>query len=63
MPDLKPCPFCGAEPKFDKISWGQTEEHCVICPGCNIVFTVDWLNPEMDDLADEWNRRTCGENT
>ncbi len=60
---LKPCPFCGAEPKATHIGNERTKKRSVIikCPKCRIErkdsamqFDFDWLEKVA---AEHWNTR------
>jgi Lar family restriction alleviation protein len=46
---LKPCPFCGCEPKF-----GKYISASVICPGCLIPTVSQGTD---DEAVEKWNRR------
>lgn len=61
--ELKPCPFCGEEPRvethLDEDIWTHNTVKWVkvICPGCEI-STSSW--PESvaeEEVYDVWNRR------
>lgn len=56
-PDLKSCPFCGGKAFFDKMYVVNEDEYCIACAQCDCVFTISWLSPDKDDLAEAWNRR------
>lgn len=58
MEELKPCPFCGAEPKMIQIKNG----FMIKCPSCLIQkrqkvlrLSLEWLSGEM---IKDWNTRT-----
>ena len=56
--ELRNCPFCGGEVYFTTMYVGNGgEEHCIACEGCDMLFTIDWLSPDKEDLAAFWNRR------
>lgn len=61
MPELKPCPFCGGQAFFDKMYVVNEDEYCIACSQCDCVFTISWLSPDKDDLAEAWNRRANDE--
>lgn len=49
--DLKPCPFCGGNVRFDKLY------SVIYCDGCDMVFTLDDCTASDDEIIKEWNRR------
>ena len=59
--DLKPCPFCGADPYTEE---GGTEGYYVSCPACLCVVGEAWgqsgglglFKTEAEAIA-AWNRR------
>lgn len=54
--DLKPCPFCGGNVRFDK-AYSYFRHSIIYCDGCDIVFTMDGFDAVDDDVARAWNRR------
>ena len=50
MPDLKPCPFCGGQPR--KLGWNR-KAPAVMCGPCGYWMTQITL----DELVTKWNRR------
>ena len=53
--ELKPCPFCGAEPKRVKMENGM---HYVMCNNLKCRATVvTFAFPRMSDATKAWNRR------
>lgn len=56
-PDLEHCPFCGGDVFFTTMYVGNGEENCIACEGCDMIFTIDWLSPDKETLAEMWNRR------
>ena len=56
MIELKPCPFCGCEVYFDK-SYSYFRGSTIYCPDCDMVFTLDNLDADNDQIAEAWNRR------
>ena len=53
---LKPCPFCGAEPRGPEAYnnyVGPNQEWWIECDNCSVV--LDGLN--KDDLISRWNTR------
>lgn len=63
MLELKPCPFCGSEVRFNHAVTG--EPISVWCNRCHTltIFSrvdTDWTRPFgeiMDEIAEAWNRR------
>ena len=54
--DLKPCPFCGGNVRFDK-AYSYFRDSVIYCDGCDIVFTMYGSDALDDDVARVWNRR------
>jgi hypothetical protein len=56
---LKPCPFCGAEPKIAKLANGGIYVHCanVKCP----VLPSGFVGRDVGEVVAAWNTRR-GEN-
>ena len=54
--DLKPCPFCGGNVRFDK-AYSYFRDSVIYCDGCDIVFTMYGFDALDDDVARVWNRR------
>lgn len=62
MSDLKPCPFCGAEPvRSDCIGCGYVQ---ILCPECNANISIvlkskqdDQIRIAEDELIRRWNNR------
>lgn len=56
MGELKPCPFCGGKPFFDKDDSGWNWIECSDCHACSNqkVSAMDDCKPI---LAEEWNNR------
>ena len=53
MPDLSPCPFCGAKVKlWDYAGFGVVR--VIECVTCHVRFVFPW----NDDIAEHWNRRS-----
>lgn len=56
--ELKPCPFCGAEPRL-----GETTscDHVVDCPKCGVTMLDDmtWDDgyDSIKNVSDKWNSR------
>ena len=63
--ELKPCPFCGAEPTVTCIgNWATKSRKVRIeCPGCHITRTVATLTQGnkwcMDVIVSHWNTRAA----
>ena len=59
--DLKPCPFCGGEPRIrkrmdeDLFTHNAVEWAGVFCANCNIGF--DWPPDVEPDAVTQWNTR------
>lgn len=67
MTELKPCPFCGAEPELIRRGNEHTRKRSVDvrCPECRvqrtdaaIVHDLDWLESRA---VENWNRRRSDE--
>lgn len=56
MIELKPCPFCGCDVYFDE-AYSYFRDSVIYCPNCDIVFTLDNLDADNDQVAEAWNRR------
>ena len=56
MIELKPCPFCGCDVYFDK-SYSYFRGSTIYCPDCDMVFTLDNIDADNDQVAEAWNRR------
>lgn len=64
MPDLLPCPFCGASPEAMDWHGGPKAQIFIECPngnyadedgGCSV--GPDVVGSDMEDAAARWNRR------
>lgn len=58
MIELKPCPFCGGDVRFDK-AYSYFRDSVIYCDGCGMVFTLDDCAASDDIIVRAWNRR-CG---
>lgn len=56
MDELKPCPFCGGDVRFDE-AYRYFRDNMIYCDGCDMVFTLDDCTASDDDIARAWNRR------
>lgn len=54
--DLKPCPFCGGNVRFEK-AYSYFHDTVIYCDRCDIVFMMDDYDASDDDVARAWNRR------
>jgi Lar family restriction alleviation protein len=54
--DLKPCPFCGGDVRFDK-AYSYFRDSVIYCDGCDMVFTLDDCAASDVDIIKAWNRR------
>lgn len=54
--ELKPCPFCGGDVRFDKACI-YFKDSVIYCDGCDMVFTLDDRAASDDDIIRVWNRR------
>lgn len=54
--ELKPCPFCGGDVRFDK-ACSYFRDSVIYCGGCGMVFTLDDCAASDDDIVRAWNRR------
>lgn len=54
--ELKPCPFCGGEAKFENFGY-QVYIKCTKCKATSATFLsrVDYC--AVDEVAKAWNRR------
>ena len=58
--DLKPCPFCGDNVRFD-VAYSYFRDIVIYCDGCDMVFTLDDCEATASEIAETWNRRTFDE--
>ena len=56
MNELKKCPFCSGEVRFDK-AYSYFRDTVIYCDGCDRVFTLDDCNTTQEQIAEAWNRR------
>lgn len=56
-PDLKPCPFCGGEAKFNLFCGN----YCVTCTAC-MGGVFPFPRSTKEEAAKNWNRRVTDEN-
>jgi Lar family restriction alleviation protein len=60
---LKPCPFCGSDPRVRKRQDESLWSHNIVtwtavgCPECEVEF--DWPEGGESNAAEEWNRRAA----
>ena len=54
--DLKPCPFCGGNVRFDE-AYSYFRDIVIYCDSCDMVFTLDDCETTASEIADAWNRR------
>lgn len=62
MNELKPCPFCGGNVRFDE-AYSYFRDAVIYCDGCDMVFTLDDCKASNDKIAQVWNRRGAYEDT
>ena len=53
--ELKPCPFCGAEPVLSQDYFGRYDVRC-LNTGCEIMPSTR-VYDKAEDAAASWNRR------
>ncbi len=66
MPELKPCPFCGANAKcvshhensYDEGRWYEIGCETADCPGNELLVVDSYINGEFHRIAAEWNTRS-----
>ena len=58
--ELKPCPFCGSEVRFDN-AYSYFRDAVIYCDECDMVFTLDDCNTTQEQIVEAWNRRKTGE--
>ena len=51
--DLKPCPFCGAQPETVDV-----QAHGVVCPSCGVEGALGYEDGRISAIAG-WNRRAA----
>ena len=56
MTELKPCPFCGCDVRFDE-AYSYFRDTVIYCDGCDMVFTLDDCKATAAEIAEAWNRR------
>ena len=54
--DLKPCPFCGGNVRFEK-AYSYFCDTVIYCDSCDMVFALDDCEATDSEIADAWNRR------
>jgi len=52
--EIKPCPFCGAEPKLDV--YGNGHHYQVSCPSCKCIH-IGVFYSYGTDAINAWNKR------
>lgn len=58
MPEVKPCPFCGAKPILDKNeNYNGETIYQVYCPSSVVRVETTWFDNE-EAAIEAWNRRT-----
>ena len=57
MIELKPCPFCGCDVLYFDKSYSYFRGSTIYCPDCDMVFTLDNIDADNDQVAEAWNRR------
>lgn len=54
MTELKSCPFCGREAKFEKFYFDEHYDWKVKCTGC---FAGTYFEDTQEEAAQAWNER------
>lgn len=54
--DLKPCPFCGGDVRFDE-AYSYFRDTVIYCDSCDMVFTLDDCEATNSEIVEAWNRR------
>jgi len=56
--NLKPCPFCGAQPMVGSLS-GDNENWSIWCDDCKIPCVENDIDETLEDIIRQWNRRVA----
>ena len=56
MEEMKPCPFCGENVRFDE-AYNYFRDNVIYCDNCGMVFALDEYTATAEETIEAWNRR------